>query len=163
MRKHHHAVHKIAQNGHQLIIHPRLVVEPGKIAVLTFRCDGRQHIPQFILSAGQIHQIFMQPNRVISRCADFLSFQIEEFVGRHLCGKHIGSMLCKNHRKNNGMKNDVILADEVHKLCIWRLPPCFPCFFVVCATLKLEILTGCADVANWGIKPDIQNFAFSAL
>ena len=86
IQQHQHPVDKITQNGYQLIVVLCLKILPGKIIILGFRCIGTQRIAQHVFLTGKILEILMQPHRPVSGRRNFIPFQVQEFIGRHIVG-----------------------------------------------------------------------------
>ena len=60
------AVHEVAINGNQFVVVACLEVLPGEVIVFCFRCVGCQHVAQYILLAGEVNEILVQPYRPVA-------------------------------------------------------------------------------------------------
>ena len=155
MRKHHAAVYEISVYGNQLVIVAGLEIFPSKVVVFGFRGVSRKHIPQHVLFAFKIPQIFVQPYRPISRRGYFIALQVQELVCRHVVGQDIRPFRFKHGRKYYAVENDVVLANEMDKTGVLVLPPFFP--------IIRQQLFGVAYISDRCVEPDIQHFAFRTL
>ena len=54
-------IHKVTVNGYQFIVVACLEIFPCKVVVFGFRSVGSQYVTQYVLFAGEILQVFMQP------------------------------------------------------------------------------------------------------
>jgi len=154
MGKHHGPVHKVAENGYQFVVVTGLEIFPGKIVVLGFRGVGGEHIAQYVLLAGKIHQIFVQPDGPVPGGGNLVAFEVEEFIGRHVVWQDVGSFSLEHGRKDDAMEDDVVLADEVHQAGILVFPPGLPAVG--------QQFSCIGDVTDGCIKPHVQHLAFSA-
>src|SRR5690606_19337746 len=106
-------VDEVAEDGHQLIIHPRLEIAPCKLAIRCLRQDGCQHVAQLILLIGTLREVLMKPYRMIARSRQLMTLQVEKFIGRYILGQYIIAMCMQNAWERNAMENDIIFADEM--------------------------------------------------
>ena len=155
MRKHHAAVYEISVYGNQLVIVAGLEIFPSKVVVFGFRGVSRKHIPQHVLFAFKIPQIFVQPYRPIPRSGYFIALQVQELVCRHVVGQDIRPFRFKHGWKYYAVENDVVFANEMDKTGVLVLPPFFP--------IIRQQFFGVAYISDWRVKPDIQHFAFRTL
>ena len=155
VREHNGTVHKVAQNGHQLIVVASLEIAPGEIVVFGLGGIGCEHIAQHILLAGELGQIFMQPHRPVAAGGDFVTLQIQELIGRHILGQLIPAVGHEHGREDEAVEHDVVLADEVDNARVGVFPVTLP-------GVGQQFL-GVADVADGCIEPHIEHFAVGPL
>ncbi len=94
----------------------------------------------------------MYPDGPVSGGGDFGAFQIQKFIGGNLFGQHKSVAIQVQHgRKNDAMKYDVILPDEVNELCITG-----PVLLPVVGPQLSRI----ADVSDGRFKPHVQHLPF---
>ena len=89
-------VHEVTIHGHQLVVATCLEICPGEVIVLGFWCIGCQHIAQLVLTVGQFFQIFVQPNGIVLRSRNLLTFEVQELVAGHIVRQDIIAM-CFQH------------------------------------------------------------------
>ena len=147
-------IHKVAINGHKFVVVARLEISPGEIVVLRFRRICCEHIAQHVLFSGEILEIFVQPHRPVARGGDFVVFQVEEFVRRHVVGKDVGAFRLEHSWKDDAVEHNVVLADEVEQASVFRFPPFFPSVG--------EEFFGVGNVADGSIKPHIEHLSLCA-
>ena len=152
--QHQSSINKIAEHGDQLAVIARLEVLPREIVVFRFGRVGTQHVTQNILLAGELIQIFVQPDGPVARSRNLVAFEVQELVRRNIFGQNIPAMRLKHRREDDAMKNDVVLADKMHHLRVVRLPIALPIgrkFF--CSRY----------ITDRRIKPYIEHLALSTL
>ena len=59
------AVHEVAIDGHQFVVATCLVVSPCEVVVLCLGSVGGEHIAQFVLTAGHVHKVFVEPYCIV--------------------------------------------------------------------------------------------------
>ena len=156
MGQHHGTVDEVAENCHQLGIVAHLEVLPTEIIVLGLRGVGRKHITQDVLLSGEILEILVGPDSPAARSRYLVAFEIQELVGRDVIRKDVAVAIGLEHRREHyAVEDDIVLTDEVDELRILALPPLLP--------VVREQLLSVADIADGGVKPDIENLAFGAL
>ena len=85
------------------------------------------------------------------------AFEIIKLVGREFVDKFIGLILAHDHgRKEDGMKRDVIFADEIDEFGLWIKPIIFPSFGF---TYFFGPFARCRDIADRRVEPDVENLA----
>ena len=149
------AVHEVAVDGHQLVVVARLEVGPREVVVLRFGGIGREHVAQHVLFAGEVHEIFVEPHGPVARSGDLVVFEVEKFVRRHVVGEDIRAFCLEHGGENDAVEDDIVFADEVNEARVGAFPPRFP--------RVGEQLFGVGDVADGGVKPHIEHFAFGTL
>ena len=151
--QHQCTIDEVAKDGDQLIVVASLKVTPREVIVLGLRGIGREDIAQHILLAGEVAQIFVQPDSPVACRRDFVSLKIEKLVGRHVVGQDIRPLGLEHRGEDDAVEDDVVLADEVDETCLGIFPPLLPRvgqqFFCI------------RYITNRGIKPDIQHLAVS--
>jgi len=156
LSKDYHPVYKIAKDGYQFVIVPRLEILPGEIVILGFRGICRKRITEHILHILKVFQVFVQPNGPVAGSGQFLPFQVKKFIGGDIIGQDIIAMCLKHNREDDAMENDIVFSDKMHQLCSTVLPEGLPVFsFPLCP------LNGRGDIPYRGIKPDIQDFTLA--
>ena len=68
----------------------------------------------------------MQPYGPIAGSRDLVSFEVEEFVARHVVRQDIAAFCFQHGREYDAMEYDIIFSDEVNQTRFWIFPPCFP-------------------------------------
>ena len=66
MGEHEGAVHEVTVHSHELIIVACLEILPGEVIVLGLGRIGGEHIAQYILLPGEVHEILVQPHRPVA-------------------------------------------------------------------------------------------------
>ena len=66
----------------------------------------------------------MQPYRPILGSTDFIAFQVEKLIGRHIIGKNIISRRLQNRRENDTVKNNIVFTDEMQKIFEMEFKEC---------------------------------------
>ena len=152
MSQHHCTVYEVAVYGYQFVVIACLEVFPGEVVVFRFRCVGGQYVAEYVLLSGEISQIFVQPYGPIAGSRDLVSFEVEEFVARHVVRQDIAAFCFQHGREYDAMEYDIIFSDEVNQTRFRVFPPCFPAvgkkFF------------GVGDVSDRSVKPYIEHFSF---
>ena len=151
LRQHQCAVDEVAVNSHQLTVIPGLKILPGKIVVFGFGSIGCQYIPQHILFAFEVTQIFMQPYGPIPGSRNLVSFQIQKLIGRHIIGQYITTFCFQHRRENNTMEYNIIFPDKMDHPGFGILPIFFP--------FRSQIFR-CRNVSDRSIEPDIEHLSF---
>ena len=93
----------------------------------------------------------MHPHGPVAAGGNFIAFDIEEFVGRHIIGQHESAMRLEHGREDDAVENDIVFANEVHQLGI--------CLAPVIGPLVGKFLGG-RDITDRRIEPHIQYFSF---
>ena len=148
-------VDKITENIRQFIIMPRLKIFPRKIHIARFGHIACQYVAQRIRM--EFFQIVIEPDRVIAAGGQFVAFEIEKFVGRHIIRQYVLAVRHKHGRENDAVKYNIIFSDEMDKTGFFVLPVRFPPFGV--AGLSGPFFGG-RNIPNGRVEPDIQHFAF---
>ena len=67
----------------------------------------------------------------------------------------------EHYWEDNAMENDIVLAYEVNKACVFILPPFLPCapLLWLCITKFL----GVGDISDGGVKPYVEHLSLSTL
>ena len=161
MCEHQGAVHEVAVYGHQFIVVARLEVAPGEVVVLGLGCIGREHVAQYVLLAGKVHEVLVEPNGPVARGRYLVVFEVEELVARHVVGHNIAAVCLHHGGEDDAVEHDVVLADEVQQACVLILPPLLP----RAPLLRLVVaqLLGVADVADGRIEPYVEHLAVGSL
>ena len=154
-------VYEVTINGNQLRVIALLEILPGKVVVLGLWSVGCQYIAQDILLAWQIYEILVQPYCPVARGRNLIILKIQELIGWYVIRQDIVAVSLQHGREDDAVEHDVVLTDEVNETCLWILPPLLPCtpFLWLC----IAKLLGVGDVADWSIKPNIENLAFCSL
>ena len=148
-------VHEVAVDGHQFVVIARLEVGPREVVVLRFGGIGREHVAQHVLFAGEVHEIFVEPHGPVARSGDLVVFEVEKFVRRHVVGEDIRAFGLEHGGEDDAVEDDIVFADEVNEARVGTFPPRLP--------RVGEQLLGVGDVADRGVKPHIEHFAFGTL
>src|SRR5574344_149593 len=150
----HCAAHKVAEYRHKLAVVAGLEIFPAEIIVLCLRSVRCEHIPQHILLAGEIIQVLVSPDSPVPGSGDLVTLEIEEFICRDILGKDIAVAVCLKHgREHDTMKYYVVLAYEMHKAGVGRLPPLLP-------VIRKEFLS-VGDIPDRSIEPNIKHLTCS--
>ncbi len=96
----------------------------------------------------------MQPHRPVARGADFVAFEVEELVGRHVVGQLVAVAVGKKHGgEYYAVEHDVVLADEIYYARLGVFPPALP--------RVGQQLLGVGDIAYGGVEPHVEHFSVS--
>ena len=103
----------------------------------------------------------MEPYGPVARCRDLVILEIEELIGRHIVWHDITTMCFHHHWEDKAMKHDIILAEEMHELGFFVLPPFLPCapFLGIGIAEFLSI----GDITYWCVKPYIEHLTLCTL
>ena len=82
-------VYEVAIDGYQFVVVACLEVFPGEVVVLRLGSVGGEHVAQYVLFAGEVLQIFVQPNGPVTRSGYLVAFEIEEFVRGHIVRQNV--------------------------------------------------------------------------
>ncbi len=149
------AVDEVAEDGDKLVVVACLEVGPSEIVVLGFGSICSEHVAEHILLAGEILKIFVEPYSPVARGGNLVAFEVEEFVGGNVVGELEVISVGHEHRgEDDAVEDDVVFADEVDDTAFGVLPVFFP------SVGEKFLCVG--DIADGSIKPDIEDFAFSA-
>ncbi len=155
MGQHNGTIDKITEHGDQFIIVARLEIAPSEIVVLCLGRVGGQHIPQYILFAGEVSQILVKPYGPVARCRNFVALQIQELVGRNIFRKLVAVAISHKHcRENYAVEHYVVLAYEVDYACLGIFPVFLPAVG--------QQLLGIGNVADGSVEPHVEHLAFGA-
>ena len=152
LSQHHCTVHEVTVYGYQLIVVACLEVFPCEVVVLRFRSIGGQYVAEYVLFAGEVFQIFVQPYRPVAGSRNLVSFQIQEFVARHVVRQDIASFRFQHGGEYDAVEYDIVLSDEVEQACFGVFPPCLP-------TVGKQFL-GIGNVSDRSIEPHVQYLSF---
>ncbi len=83
------AIHEVAIHGHQLIVISVLELSPSEVVVFRFWRIGGEHIAEYVLLAGEVNKIFVEPHSPVFRGGNFVVFKIQELVCGHIIGQDI--------------------------------------------------------------------------
>ena len=97
----------------------------------------------------------MRPHGPVAGCGDLVPLEVQELVGRDVLRQDIVAVSLEHRREHDTVEHDIVLANEMHELGVGTLPPLLP-------RLR-EQLTGIGNVADGGVKPDIEDLALGAL
>lgn len=174
------AVDEVAERGDEFGVVALHEVVEAPTGALRLGGVDRQVVPKRV--GVESVEIIFDPYGRAAGLADFLfflagEFDVEECVGYDVVGQLIvprsfgagvgaaaflhfrcRELRAHEHRgPDEGVEDDVVLADEVDNLAIGVLPP-VAVFLGVAVALPAK-LGGEADVADGGVEPDIEHFA----
>ena len=161
LREHNGAVHKVAQNGNQLVVVAGLKILPREVVVLGFRCVGREYIAQNVLFSREIDQILVEPNSPVLRSRNLVAFKVQELVGRHVVGQNVAAVSLHHRREDDAVEHNVVLADKVNQARIVALPPLLPS--APALGVALAEFFGVRYVADGRVEPNVKHFALRSL
>ena len=156
--QHQHAVHEVAQDVGQLVVDLVAEVAPRELAVLLFWHDGRQDVAHRVAAFREILEVLRHPHRPVPRGADLVTLEVHELVGRHVGREVVAPVLLEQDGEDDAVEDDVVLADEVDEVGLGVLPPVAPVLAALFAPLH-----GGGDVANGGVKPNVQDLSLRAI
>ena len=154
-RQHHCAIDEVAEDGHQLAIVAGLEVLPREVVVLRLRGVGGQHIAQDVLLAGEVLEVLIEPDGPVLGGRDLVSLEIEKLIGGHIVGEDKGALSLEHGGEDDAVEDDIVLPDKVDQPRRGVLPPGLPAVG--------EQLAGIGDVADRGVKPDVQHLPLRTL
>ena len=154
LRKHQRTVDEISQHSDQLVVVAGLEILPCKVVILGFGGIGTQHIAQYILLSGELLQVFMQPHRPVARGRNLIALEVQELVGRHVLRQYIPPVRLEHRGEDDAVEHDIILADEMHHLGVFRLPVPFP--------IGRKVFRG-GYVTDRSVEPHIEHLPFGTL
>ena len=73
-------VDEIAQDGHQLAVVSLLEILPGEVVILCLGSVGAKHVAKRVLLAGELIDIFIEPDRPVAGGRDFVALKVEELI-----------------------------------------------------------------------------------
>ena len=82
--QYHRTVDEVAVDGHKFGVVAGLEVLPGKIVVLGLGSIGAEHVAEYVLLAGEVPQVLVQPDGPVARGGEFVALEVEELVGGHV-------------------------------------------------------------------------------
>ncbi len=148
---------QIAPGGQQFVVVLAPEVVPGEVGVPVLGGVHREVVAQRI---GIVPlQIVGQPHGEVAAHREFLTFQVEILVGRDVVGQVEVAIPHKHGRPDDGVKGDVVLADEVVATG-GMLPPLPPLLGVA---LVLSPLDAGREVADHRLEPHVDTFVLVAL
>ena len=156
--KRHCAIDKIAQCVSQFVINQRLESFPSKIRIFRLWHHARQTVPKIIWRMPI--QELIQPNRTATRCGKLQPLDIQKLIRRFLIGQHVVTLKLQHRRKNNGVKDIIVLGIEVIELRVLVLPVTLPSVGV---TLYFSPFSCCGNIADWCIKPYVEDLVSEAV
>ena len=145
-------VDKVTENSHQFVVVASLKIFPSEVVVLGFGRIGSEHIAQNILLAGEIHQIFVQPNSPVARGRNLVVFEVQKFVAGHIVGQDVAAFGLQHSGENDAMENDIVFSDKMNQTGFGIFPPFFP-------RIGQQFL-GVGNITDGRIEPNIEHFTF---
>src|SRR5439155_11112631 len=153
MHQHKCSVNKISKNGDQFTVISLLEIFPGKIIILCFGSVGTKNITKHIFTTGKIFKVLMHPHGPVTAGRNFITLNIQKFVGRDIIRQHKSSMCLQHRRENDAMENDIVFANKMDQPRVFLAPVIGPS---VCQLLCSTYVT------DRRIKPYIQYFSTSS-
>ena len=126
LSQHHCTVYEVAVYGYQFVVIACLEVFPGEVVIFRFRCIGGQYVAEYVLFAWEVSQIFVQPYGPVAGSGDFVSFEVEEFVARHVVRQDIAAFCFQHGREYDAVEHDVVFSNEMDQAGFGIFPPSFP-------------------------------------
>ena len=120
------AVDQIPQYIRQFTVVVRLEIFPSEIRVLAFRCVRFKVIAQRIRWKNL--EIFIDPDSPVPACGQLFTFDIEKLIRRYLIRENEITMPHKGGGPDNGVKNNIVLADEMDQAGFGIAPVIAPAF-----------------------------------
>ena len=155
------AVHEVAVDGHEFGVVALLEIAPHEVVVFRFRGIGGQYIAQNVLFSGEIHEILVQPDGPVARGRDFIVFEVQKLVGRHVVGHNVTAVGLHHHGEDDAVEHDVVLADEMYQSRLLVLPPALP--RTPALGVALAEFLRVRDVADGRIEPHVEHFSVGSL
>ena len=156
-REHERAVDEIAVDSDEFVVVARLEIRPGEVVILGLRCVGGEHIAQYVLFAGEIVQILVEPNRPVAGSGYLVSLKIEELIGGYVIRQVIALRL-EHSGEDDAVEDDIVFSDEMDHPCVFLFPPFLP--VAVFPGLRLTELNRIGDVSDRSVKPYVEHFSF---
>ena len=151
------SVNEVAIDGHQFRVVALLEVLPHEVVVLCLGCVGCKHIAQYILLAGEVNEIFVQPYCPVARCRNLVVLEVEELVCRHVVGHDISTVRLHHHGEDETVEHDIVFSYEVYESGVLVLPPLLPC--APALGIALAQFFGVRDIADGRIEPYVQHLS----
>ena len=73
-------VYEVSEDRHEFAVVPLLEILPGKVVVLRLRSIGAEHVAQHILLAGELVNIFIEPDCPVAGSGYLVALEVQEFV-----------------------------------------------------------------------------------
>ena len=83
------AVDEVAVDGDQFVVVACLEVRPSEVVIFCLGSVGREDITQYVLFAGEIIEVFVEPNRPVARGRNLVALEVEELVGGNVVGQDV--------------------------------------------------------------------------
>ena len=152
--KNRHTIDKIPKNPYQFRVVFGLKIFPSKIIILCLWRRRKQCVAQCILLVREILYIFVSPYSPVSRSRNFIIFKVKEFKCRDIFRHDVVSVSFHHRWENDAVEDNVVLPNEVNKVCFFILPKIFPVFAVfLCPFLRER------NITDRRIKPNIKHLA----
>ena len=129
-------------------------VFPCKIVVFSLGSVGGEDVTEHILFPRKFFEVLVQPYGPVTRCRYFVAFEIEKFVGGHIFGEDIAAFGFEHDREHDAVEYDVVFSYEMYEFGFRVFPVTLP--------RVGEKLFGIGNIADRGIEPYIQHFAFGS-
>ena len=87
----------VAVDGHELGVVAGLEVLPGKIVVLGLGSVGAEHVAQYVLLAGKVPQVLVEPDGPVAGGGELVALEVEELVGGHVVREDVAVAVGLEH------------------------------------------------------------------